>query len=1311
MDSKRPTIEDEDLEPKKKQRIAHIGGWDNGMYTLGLIRGQATHFLVDTGATVSVISTKVYDRIPKCKRPPLRESDTLLTGASGAEIKLAGSIKTNVVFGGRNFELDVLVADIPLDAVLGQDVLLPGRCKLDLGSLTLQLGDLILHCWINDENAMVCRVLLAEPVTIPCGGEAVVKVEIPNSGYLAETGLVQPVAAALESRGVRLVPGLVSTKSDIQQVRLTNFSQEEVRLNKRVCLGTCESAHDQAAPDKKQKHQVRFIKEEEDKIPEHLTKLFETCTTELNEEQQATVRRFFIKYQTIFAKSKADTGRTSLVKHRIDTGEARPSRQPPRRLAFGKRVLEHQAVDEMLEWKIIRPSTSSWSSPIVLVAKPDGSMRFCVDYRKLNEATRKDAYPLPRIDDSLDALGGSKWFCTMDLQSGFWQVEMDPEDRPKTAFSTTKGLYEFNVMPMGLVNSPATFERLMENVLRGLQWEECLVYVDDIIVMGKSIDQCVDRLEHVFDRLKEAGLTLKPSKCNFFKKSVSFLGHVVSEQGIQCDPVKIEAVQNWPVPQNLTEVRSYLGLCSYYRKFIEHFASIARPLHKLTSKDVKFAWCQLCQEAFIALKTLLITAPILAYPQREGQFTLDTDASGECVGAVLSQEQQGIERVIGYFSKSLMKAEMNYCVTRKELLAVVLAVKHFHVYIYGQKVNLRTDNSAVSWMRSLKCPTGQTARWLEVLGCYDLDVKHRAGRSHGNADGLSRKPCASCTRQQELNDNIRSQEEIRCSLQTTRLAVIHEAVQTEDHSTGLRPSQGWLEGWDPEAMRQDQLDDPVIGVIMREVEEGIKPAWKDISDRSPRYKALWSTWKSLHLRGGLLFRKCPHHEDDIEWQLLVPLGKRQDVFSHLHEHRTGGHPGAERTIKRISQAFYWEYMADDIEIMCRQCEECGKDKAPPKKSRAPLTQQISGAPLERVAVDLMGPLPKTSAGNRHIVVIGDYFTKWMEAYPIPNAEAETVAQVVVEQFICKLGTPRQLHTDKGTNFESHLFKQVCKLLGIDKTRTTSRRPQSDGMVERFNRTLEQMLRMYVSNKQADWDKHLPYVMLAYRSTVHSSTGFTPNKLMLGREVELPLHTVVGRPEAEPPANEVEYVTKLQQSLETAHIQARANLKRSAMHQKKQYDHKATRTGGYYRGQAVYYYDESRRKGVSHKLKGGWKGPFIVVEEIDDKLCKIQESQNKLPMVVHVDKLRPYTGIRPPKWYQLPSTVPNNVGVQCAIDDEEGDPTWVIGSHVEAEDKGQWYPAIIRNTRPGEVLVHFKNWNARHDVWLSEGSDRLRRTGA
>lgn len=326
--------------------------------------------------------------------------------------------------------------------------------------------------------------------------------------------------------------------------------------------------------------------------------------------KKLSFKNLLLKHQNIFAKSKGDLGVTDIIKHQINTSDAVPIKQAARRLPITKRQVVKDEVDKMIKSGVIEPSTSPWASPVVLCTKKDGSVRFCIDYRRLNSVTHKDSYHLPRIDDSLDALRGSKWFSTLDLQSGFWQVQMNNSDAEKTAFVTNGGLYQFRVMPFGLCNAPATFQRLMECVLSGLNFEICLLYIDDIIVYSDSFEQHLERLSTVLEKLHGANLKVSPKKCKMFQQQVSFLGHIVSADGIATDPDKTQAIKAWPKPETVTEVRSFLRTCAYYRRFIKSFSDIAKPLYKLTEKDSQFNWSNSCQVSFNTLKDCLTNAPI-----------------------------------------------------------------------------------------------------------------------------------------------------------------------------------------------------------------------------------------------------------------------------------------------------------------------------------------------------------------------------------------------------------------------------------------------------------------------------------------------------------------------------------------------------------------------------------------------------------------------------------------------------------------------------------------------------------------------------
>ena len=358
---------------------------------------------------------------------------------------------------------------------------------------------------------------------------------------------------------------------------------------------------------------------------------------ELEPQQKEVFYQLLVSYADVIAESPTDLGQTDCLQHSIDTGDTPPIRQPVRRLPPQRRSEVQQLLQDMLQSGVIEPSRSPWASPIVLVKKKDGSTRFCVDYRKVNGVTRRDAYPLPRIDPTLDTLSGSEWFSTLDFISGYWQVQIEESYRPKTAFCTTERLVQFRVMPFGLCNAPATFQRLMDLVLSGLQWAQCLVYLDDIIILGRTFEEHIENIRLVLQLLREAGLKIKSSKCTFFQQRVCYLGHVISREGLAPDSSKTDKVASWPTPLSTKEVQQFLGFSSYYRRFVQNYAAIAKPLHRLTERPSKFVWTTECQTAFDELRSRLVSPPILAHPDFSRPFILDTDASDIGIGSVLSQ--------------------------------------------------------------------------------------------------------------------------------------------------------------------------------------------------------------------------------------------------------------------------------------------------------------------------------------------------------------------------------------------------------------------------------------------------------------------------------------------------------------------------------------------------------------------------------------------------------------------------------------------------------------------------------------------------
>ncbi|KAJ8348858.1 hypothetical protein SKAU_G00274470 [Synaphobranchus kaupii] len=654
--------------------------------------------------------------------------------------------------------------------------------------------------------------------------------------------------------------------------------------------------------------------------------------------------------------------------------------------------------------------------------------------------------------------------------------------------------------------------------------------------------------------------------------------------GVATDPSKVAAVRDWPVPGNVGELRSFLGLASYYRRFVRDFATLASPLHRLTDKCRPFVWQEEQSMAFDQLRAALTEAPVLAYPDTQRPFIVDTDASNTGVGAVLSQEDEDGERVVAYYSRALGKVERNYCVTRRELLAVVRALHHFRPYLQGSHFLLRTDHASLTWLLTFKDPEGQVARWLEQLQGYDFEIRHRAAWE--------------------------------------RRRFIAPAVRSPGVSL-LQPPRG-------------TGPDSTLGKVRSWLEAGQRPERSVVSAESPEVKSYYSLYSSLVQRDGLLYRRwqAPGRGSDI-LQLLVPRALRPDVLRLVHGSVGAGHFGNNKTLHRLRGKFHWPGCRHDVELHVHCCDSCTAQKGPSQRSRAPLQQHLVGAPMERVGVDILGPFPVTDSGNRYILVAMDYFTKWPEAFAIPDQSAATTAERLVEEMFTRFGAPAELHSDQGRNFESQLMAEVCKRLGVTKTRTTPLHPQSDGLVKRFNRTLATQLAILASQHQRDWDRHLPLILWAYRSAVQESSQLTPAALMFGRELRTPVDLVFGAPPEpeEPSRTREEYYHRLRNRLLVAHDFARKAQASTGVKQKRWYDTRC-RGRAFAAGEQVWVYCPERKKGLSPKLRASWRGPGEIVERLSEVVYRIRMPGRGRLVVLHQDRLAPYRPLATPDAAEL-----------------------------------------------------------------------------
>ncbi|GJY85472.1 reverse transcriptase domain-containing protein [Tanacetum coccineum] len=717
---------------------------------------------------------------------------------------------------------------------------------------------------------------------------------------------------------------------------------------------------------------------------------------------------------------------------------ASPVVKLPYRLAPSEMLELSNQLKELQEKGFIRPSHSPWGALVLIVKKKYGAMRMCIDYRELNKLTIKNRYPLPRIDDLFDQLQGACCFSKIDLRSGYHQLRVREEDISKTAFRTRYGHFEFTVIPFGLTNAPTIFMDLMNRVCKPYLDKFIIVFIDDILIYSKSEEEHEVHLKTILDLLKTEMLYAKFSKCEFWLKEVQFLGHVVNRDGIHVDPSKVESVKNWKTPESPTEIRSFLGLAGYYRRFIENFSKIAKPLTLLTQKNKAYVWGDKQEEAFQILKEKLCNAPVLALPDGPDDFVVYCDASKQGFGCVLMQ--QG--KVIAYASRQLKIHENNYTTHDLELGAVVFALKIWRHYLYGTKSVIYTDHKSLQYIFDQKELNMRQRRWIELLSDYECEIKYHPGKANVVADALSRKERLKPRRVRAMSITIHS------GLKTKILEAQSEA------SKDLKAPAEWLRGLE---RHFEQRADGEIYFFDR----------------------IW----------------------------IPSIGDvRKLIMDEAHTSRYSVHPGADKMYYDLRDLYWWPGMKRDIAEYVSRCLTCSKIKAEHQKPSGLLQQpEIPEWKWEKLAMDFITKLPKSSSGYDTIWVIVDRLTKSAHFLPIrEDYKTEKLAKIYVNEIVARHGVPVSIISDRDGRFTSHLWQALQEALGTRLDMSTAYHPQTDGQSERTIQTLEDMLRACVMDFGGSWDTHLPLIEFSYNNSYHTSIKCAPFEALYGRKCRSPV---------------------------------------------------------------------------------------------------------------------------------------------------------------------------------------------------------------
>lgn len=932
----------------------------------------------------------------------------------------------------------------------------------------------------------------------------------------------------------------------------------------------------------------------------------------------------------------------------------------------------YEYIQENLKKGFISPSSSPAGSPILFVKKADGTLRLCVDYRELNKITRKNRYPLPLIQESLDRLCEAKYFSKIDLRAAYNLIRIKKGDEWKTAFRTRYGLFEYNVMPFGLTNAPASFQNLINDVLHDYLDLFVIVYLDDILIFSKTHEEHVHHVKQVLQRLRDHSLWAKAEKCEFFKHSVDFLGYIVSDKGISMDPKKVDTITSWPIPRTIRDIQSFLGFANFYRRFIKNYSKVTSPLTNLLRKDTKFEWSTQANSAFEYLKTAFTTAPILQHFQPGLPIVIETDASDYAIAGILSHSIDNKLYPIAYYSRKLSDPELNYEIYDKEMLAIVEAFKHWRAYLEGSPdIIVYTDHKNLEYFTTSKVLNRRQARWAELLAHFDFKIVYRSGSKMGKPDAL--------TRRQDLQGGSRAAEapprtlikphqymiaNTRAIPETPRNSTPCPDPVPESSTSSTSPSPDFTEFPDSsqsdliETIKTLQHQDPDLSETIRLIQNPqLQRTPKQSRDLEP-----FSLDNDI-----LYFANLVYVPDNL------PL--KTKLVHQVHNPPTAGHLGQAKTYELLSRHYYFPGLRTFVNTYVNGCHTCARNKSQRHKPHGPLQSlPIPQRPWQSISMDAIIKLP-VSNGYDAIMVFVDRFSK--QAHFVPYKEkgfdAPELAKMFRQNIVRLHGLPTDIVSDRGTIFNSQFWKAFLQGLSTKPNFSTAFHPQTDGQTERVNQVLEQYLRHYIKHDQSNWSDMLDLAEFAYNNSVHASTKFTPFQVNYGFHPFDP---------STPPDCKVPAASSTLEHLKTIHSQLIKNLQLAQADQAKFYDRHVKDIPAFKVHKKVFLnrkFIETTRP--TKKLDQKAFGPFEIIGTTPSPLAfKLDLPPSmKIHPVFHVSLLEPVKPGHPDQPQDPPPRIEIDGQEEYIIDR-------ILDSRINPEDDGYDY------------LVRWKDYTPAHDSW-------------
>ena len=1203
-----------------------------GRYLKVKVGDKVVSALIDTGADETLVKldclpqgTLTYPLENKVKLADGSDAD--IVGCAVLDIEIAKCVQKVTVLVSRKLYEDCLI---------GARLLTQLGAKIDMstGLLHVRTVTVPLQCSPMSDQYHVSRVVVTDTVVVKAQTEMVFCGDVRERRLQGQTCLLEPELPAEDKLGVCVARLAVKVDDYCVPIRVSNVSSDDVKVYKGTHIANVQIVGDDAVQrvGHPNPSDLSDFDKDLDRVTEHLTM-----------QDRNDFKQIMMEYKEVFT----GLGRTSIAEHCIPTGDNRPIFQNYRPVPGHIKGKVAEQLSRLVDSGVVRPvPESEWASPLVVVSKPHSKdVRICGDYRRLNRITTPCVQVIPHIESCLQKLSGAKLFTSLDLAQAYHQMPLHDADRAKTTVTTEFGLFEYQSCPYGLQGLPHSFNRAVALALSGVSVDVYVQYFDDILVLAKDMKEMKSNLRTIFQCLQDAGFTLSLRKIRLCQKEVKFLGFLVSSEGVACDPEKTRLIRDWPQPTTVKQVRSFLGLASYVRKFIPRFAELAKPLTRLTEKGVPFVWTSQTAEAFQALKAALASPPVLAHPSFEKgspSFIIDTDASGVAIGACLTQN----DRVIAYASRPLTKAERQYSVTKRELLAVVWGVQHFKQFLVGSKFILRTDHAALQWLFNFKNPEGQIARWLLILSELDFVTRHRKGVLHRDGDALSRYPhpeetdCSDGVTYRWIRVPVTSQDaDVRGSGPVTEVGQAEPLLTDEFQGTPVlravtseteqNVNESSIQGMTIQQLSHEQDRDDGILEIKAWKRKRVRPREKHL--RSEGATRLVREWRRLVVRGEehpVLYRRTQTVRGAPTClQMVVPQHLRREILEALHCGYGGGHQGSDRLEKLVRQRFFWPGIQSEVRAFCQQCEVCEKRRDAPRGSEAPMGSLQSDGFMDRLDIDLVGPLPASEPdGYKYVLTCIDSFTRFSWAFPLPNQEARTIALALMENVISVFGIPRSIHSDQGRNLTGKVMTELYSLLGIHSSTTSGYHPEGNSYSERSHRVLMAAVAKMCADHPKTWPTCLGPAVLSMNANVHDSIGMSPYEAVFGRQVKLPVDRTFGEgaqvaPDQSGEPDILSYVKRLQETIDSTDQLIRdASV---SAHEKSKVLHDSRLVESVFEvDDRVWLRKQVFKRGETPKLSWRWEGPYRVLEKRRGWTYRIgKEGAGGVSKVVHHNRLK------------------------------------------------------------------------------------------